>query len=278
MKTYLTLLDIKSFTRSFVDVYTSIFFYLAKYSLSYWAGCQYPVKDMAAKLALMSLLTASQAHAAVTPRFACTLLDGSAHLSVTDLSAKFPESVLNCLPVLTETAVSEHPLHIDLRLNSMMPRNTKSIKLAYSRKSGTIARPHAMSLDLAAQIDAVSARHQMDPKLIGALIYVESRYKSDAVSPKGAIGLMQVMPATAKRYGIDKASKLLDPVVNLDVGTRHLRDLQTTYGHRIDLTLAAYNAGEGAVARYGQRVPPYPETLAYVAKIDSLLKSKNVMR
>jgi Transglycosylase SLT domain len=249
-----------------------------KYSLSYWISCQYLVKDTDVKLALMLLLTVVQAHAAVTPRFACTLLDGSAHFSVTDLSAKFPASVSSCLPVLTESAAPERPPRIDLQHEVMMPKSTKSIKLVSSRKHGMMAKSHAMPLDLAAQIEAVGSRHQIDPKLIGALIYVESRYKSDAVSPKGAIGLMQIMPATAKRYGIDKASKLLDPAVNLDVGTRHLRDLRTTYGHRTDLVLAAYNAGEGAVTRYGHRIPPYPETLAYVAKIDSLLKSKNVTR
>jgi soluble lytic murein transglycosylase-like protein len=82
---------------------------------------------------------------------------------------------------------------------------------------------------------------------------------------------MQVVPATARRYGVTSTQQLFDPTINLDVGTRYLRDLHLMYGQRVDLVLAAYNAGEGAVARYGHKVPPYPETRAYVAQIGSLI-------
>jgi hypothetical protein len=253
----------------------SFFLYL-KRLLVHKVADQHPRKYIATRFATLLLLVVVPAHAAVTPRFICTLIDGRSHFSVTDLSAGFPESVLNCVPVPTETAAPELSLRTDLQINQVI--NATKAALALSRKSRVIAQPDAMSLELAAQIDAVSARHRLDPKLVGALIYVESRYRSDAVSPKGAIGLMQVMPATAKRYGVNVASQLFDPAVNLDVGTRYLRDLHAIYGQRVDLVLAAYNAGEGAVARYGQRVPPYPETLAYVAKIGSLLNSRDTRR
>lgn len=249
-------------------------------SLMHLLACKFadqrPRKRICARFAVVLLLTVVSAHAAVTPRFICNLIDGRSHFSVTDLSAGFPESVLNCVPVLTETAAPESSLHTDLQISRVI--NATNAAPALSRKSRVAVKADAMSLELTAQIDAFSARHRLDPKLVGALIYVESRYRSDAVSPKGAIGLMQVMPATAKRYGVNIASQLLDPAVNLDVGTRYLRDLHAIYGHRVDLVLAAYNAGEGAVARYGQRVPPYPETIAYVAKIGSLINGRETRR
>jgi soluble lytic murein transglycosylase-like protein len=84
------------------------------------------------------------------------------------------------------------------------------------------------------------------------------------------MGLMQIIPATAARYGVTSRLALLDPEVNVDVGTRYLRDLQKMFPGRIDLMLASYNAGEGAVARHGNRIPPYPETQSYVRQIMAL--------
>ena len=96
-----------------------------------------------------------------------------------------------------------------------------------------------------------------------SIIRVESNYNPDAVSPKGAQGLMQLMPATARSLGVKDS---LDPAANLDGGTRHLRALIERYDGDVKRALAAYNAGEGAVARHGG-VPPYPETMAYVRKV-----------
>lgn len=86
-----------------------------------------------------------------------------------------------------------------------------------------------------------------------------------ARSHKGAIGLMQLLPATAARYGVPNPAK--SPEANLRAGTRYLRDLIELFGGRIDLALAAYNAGENAVLRYGERIPPYRETLKYVPAV-----------
>ncbi len=104
----------------------------------------------------------------------------------------------------------------------------------------------------------------LDPALVHALIYVESRYNPAARSPKGAVGLMQVLPETALRYGV--ADPARSPKANLRAGTRYLSDLLQIFGGRLDLALAAYNAGENTVQRYG-RIPPYPETRAYVPAV-----------
>jgi soluble lytic murein transglycosylase-like protein len=106
--------------------------------------------------------------------------------------------------------------------------------------------------------------------LLKAVMAAESGFNPGAVSPKGAIGLMQVMPATAERYGLqaDKrnslSDKLADPKTNIRLGARYLRDLMRLFPDQLALVLASYNAGEGAVQKYRNRVPPYPETQNYV--------------
>ena len=106
--------------------------------------------------------------------------------------------------------------------------------------------------------------------LLKAVMAAESGFNADAVSPKGAIGLMQVMPATAERYGLqaDKrrsvSDKLADPKTNIRLGARYLRDLMRLFPDQLTLVLASYNAGEGAVQKYRNSVPPYPETQNYV--------------
>lgn len=116
-------------------------------------------------------------------------------------------------------------------------------------------------------IDRMATEHGVDVKLAHALVQVESNYKARAVSPKGAMGLMQLMPATARHYAIDDP---FDPIQNLTAGLRHLRGLLDRYGRgKESLALAAYNAGEGAVSRYNG-IPPYRETQNYVQRILSL--------
>jgi len=117
--------------------------------------------------------------------------------------------------------------------------------------------------ELAAMVIAAARRHSLDPDLVQAVVAVESGFRPDAVSPKGAQGLMQLMPYTARALGVKDS---FDPAANLDGGTRYLRALIERYGGDVTRALAAYNAGEGAVARHGG-VPPYPETLAYVRKV-----------
>lgn len=116
----------------------------------------------------------------------------------------------------------------------------------------------------ARQIDAAAREAGIDPALVHAVVSVESAYRASAVSPKGAVGLMQVLPQTASRYGVADPSAVSD---NLRAGTRHLRWLIDRYDDRLELALAAYNAGEGAVSRYHERIPPYAETRDYVPKV-----------
>lgn len=114
-------------------------------------------------------------------------------------------------------------------------------------------------------IDAASVRHGVSQALLNALIEVESAYRPRARSSKGAKGLMQLMPATARQYAVTDP---FDPTANIEAGTRHLRSLLDRYDEKS--ALAAYNAGEGPVRKYGG-VPPYPETERYVAKILELV-------
>jgi soluble lytic murein transglycosylase-like protein len=115
---------------------------------------------------------------------------------------------------------------------------------------------------------AASKANDIDYELLKALIATESGFDAKAVSPKGAMGLMQVMPETAQRYGI--TGKLFDPATNIKAGTKYLRYLIDLFPGRLDLALAAYNAGEGAVIRAGKQVPNFKETQNYVKTVMQL--------
>ena len=107
-------------------------------------------------------------------------------------------------------------------------------------------------------------RNSVDPLLLYSIMHQESTFKSGAVSPKGARGLMQLMPFTARRFGV---TSIFDPRQNIEGGARYMRFLLDLFGGNVDLALAGYNAGEGAVMKYGHRVPPYRETQEYVRRI-----------
>ena len=116
----------------------------------------------------------------------------------------------------------------------------------------------------------IAVRHSINPHLVAALIHVESAFNSRAVSPKGAYGLMQLLPETARRFGLTRKKDLFDPKKNLEAGVRYLKWLANRFGNDPEKILAAYNAGEGAVERFGG-IPPYQETQSYVQKIFGLL-------
>jgi soluble lytic murein transglycosylase-like protein len=116
---------------------------------------------------------------------------------------------------------------------------------------------------LTGQISLIANQHRLDPALLHAVISAESAFNPVAVSHAGAMGLMQLMPATAERFGVNDP---FDPIANIRGGARYLRLLLDQF-HNISLALAAYNAGENAVAKYGNTIPPYRETQTYVSRV-----------
>ncbi|WP_045861581.1 lytic transglycosylase domain-containing protein [Teredinibacter purpureus] len=113
-------------------------------------------------------------------------------------------------------------------------------------------------------IVSISERYQVSPVLTEAVIHVESYFDPEAVSRAGAMGLMQLMPATARRYGVFNRR---NAIKNIEGGVQYLRDLMVMFDNDLELVLAAYNAGEAAVKRYGNQIPPYSETQNYVKKV-----------
>jgi membrane-bound lytic murein transglycosylase B len=142
-----------------------------------------------------------------------------------------------------------------------------SVRSANAKIIEANSRGHQASQDEIDQaITMAAARHDVDPNLVRAVIKVESNFNSNAVSRKGAMGLMQLMPATARSLNVQNP---FDPEQNVDAGVRHLKHLLENYGGDVNLTLAAYNAGTGAVAR-SAGVPRYAETQNYVRRITNL--------
>lgn len=132
-------------------------------------------------------------------------------------------------------------------------------------------------------IRQAASKHGIDPALVKAVIAAESGFNPQAVSPKGAIGLMQVIPDTGARYGVTgdarrtAAQKLADPKTNITTGVRYLSDLLRMFSGNLELVLAAYNAGEGAVQKHGNDIPPYAETQNYVKTVLQFYRYYNPM-
>lgn len=125
-----------------------------------------------------------------------------------------------------------------------------------------VRKPSEAPAQFRALVEQTARRYGLDPSLVDAVVRAESGYDPDATSPAGAVGLMQLMPATARALGVLDP---YDPAQNVDAGVRYLRGLLDRFGD-VGLALAAYNAGPGAVARYGG-IPPYAETRAYVVRV-----------
>ena len=124
--------------------------------------------------------------------------------------------------------------------------------------------PPASSVSLDSLMNRLSLKHAIEPALVKAIAEIESHGNSRAISPRGAQGAMQLMPATAAQYGVTNS---LDPAQNIEAGILHLKYLLARHHGNLALALAAYNAGEGAVARHASRIPPFRETMLYVPAV-----------
>ncbi len=152
------------------------------------------------------------------------------------------------------------------------PSNTNSVRLVKTWK-GWVEQPrntynsaefHKNMKKFIPTVDYAAQKYNLPNSLLHAVITAESSYNPTAVSRAGAVGLMQLMPETARRYGVKDRK---NPYENIHGGSRYLRDLLTMFNNDLTLALAAYNAGEGAVKKYGNKVPPYAETRNYVKKV-----------
>ncbi len=151
------------------------------------------------------------------------------------------------------------------------PQNEKYKRLVKTWKGWEEAKSQVALRDFeinkqkhTALIDGIAQRYGLPASLLHAVIAVESAYDPNAISRAGAVGLMQLMPETAKRYGVVNRR---NPTDNINGGTRYLRDLLVMFDYDLTLALAAYNAGEGAVKEYGNSIPPYEETRRYIDKV-----------
>lgn len=142
---------------------------------------------------------------------------------------------------------------------------------AASAPRASPAKTALPSAEIRTLVDRAASRHRLSPALLDAVILAESHYDARAVSPKGAIGLMQLLPTTGQRFG---AQDLFSVEQNVEAGAGYLRWLMAMFDNHLDLVLAAYNAGERAVVEAGCRIPAYPETQAYVKRILDDLKRR----
>ena len=165
---------------------------------------------------------------------------------------------------------------VSVIFSDTQPADARYKLFSKNRPGPTTEDPNALpgaegvaTSQFSAHILAAAKATKVDAALIHAVISVESGYNPSARSRAGAVGLMQLMPGTAKRYGVKNR---LDPAQNIHGGAQYLRDLKVQFDNDLQLVLAAYNAGEGAVMRFGGRIPPFRETAAYVPKVLSTYK------
>jgi soluble lytic murein transglycosylase-like protein len=152
--------------------------------------------------------------------------------------------------------------------SELLPSGNLSLTVISSTARSSTARLSKSSGPLDSMINEIAYQYGHDANLLKAIIHVESRFNANAVSPKGAIGLMQMMPTTGSSVGVKEPKRaLFDPQTNINAGAKYLRILMDKFSDRPELAIAAYNAGEGAVIRYNRNIPPYPETQSYVRQV-----------
>ncbi len=155
---------------------------------------------------------------------------------------------------------TDRPLQGDYRLKSIIGTPGSAVASLDTKNSARNRKRYSP------MITAAARRLNLRPELLHAVVRAESAYDPRAISRAGAVGLMQLMPGTAQRYGVSERGRY-DPKQNLKAGSRYLKDLLQEFKYDLRLALAAYNAGENAVKKYGNTIPPYPETQRYVRKV-----------
>lgn len=185
-------------------------------------------------------------------------------------------ALANCSGQLIEGAIAPLPdLPPIMRIEGVRdeanrkPKKGRRTGRQSDRSAAASAVPALGQRPFALEIEQAAAAHRIDPLFLHAVIRTESAYRPKSVSHAGAVGLMQIMPATGTMLGVAR-HQLLEPTTNIDAGARYLKQLQRRYGRDFELILSAYNAGPGAVERHGNKIPPYRETQAYVRKVIAL--------
>ncbi len=197
--------------------------------------------------------------------YECETFSGLKFSSTQPLNEKFSLALADC-NIETKSQVGSEQLR--LYDSGQVTKVISAGRYAPSVPVVPAAATAPARINYADHIATVGRDFDIDPGFLAAVMHVESRGNARAVSPKGARGLMQVMPATAKQMGVgDPLVELDDPLTNLRTGAAYLKTLQRRFGNNLDLVLAAYNAGEGAVMKYGRKIPPYRETQGYVVSV-----------
>jgi len=215
-------------------------------------------------LALLAASTAARAD-----YYQCTDHAGTTYKVRQNVGQKYDGFFSQCVLVAEAPVPAEMSDPSPTSMTIVLPQHARPSK----RKPRSVRRaaPDQATEQL---IQNVADEFRLDPHLLKAIVHVESGFNARAVSPKGALGLMQVMPATGARYGVNVPEILInDPAENLRAGARYLKDLSRLFENRLDLVLAAYNAGEGSVIRNQYRIPSYPETEAYVVLVQDAYKT-----
>jgi soluble lytic murein transglycosylase-like protein len=222
-------------------------------------------------LTLLACATASAQNASGSYRFDNFDVRDGVRVIVPPAPAKPARGRLK-LTARTVAANAQTPAQANSQTPVQTSRTLRSSEVTYGPPSPSLSMAASSALDGFSTGDASvdrlivesGTRNGVDPVLLYAIMHRESSFKRGAVSPKGARGLMQLMPGTAARFGV---SNIFDPRQNIEGGARYVRLLLDMFDGDVRLALAGYNAGEGAVLKYGRRVPPYAETQEYVRRI-----------
>jgi soluble lytic murein transglycosylase-like protein len=195
-------------------------------------------------------------------------VDDSGVLHLTNKKPKKEsDNVLYSRSYMVQTYTPPPPSALIPLLAFPMPRVAPPVTSALTAPAPNTVNKKLSKNEYTPWIQAAATRYHLPEALLHAVIQVESNYNPNAVSPKGATGLMQLMPETGKQYGV---TELTDPQSNIDGGAKYLRFLLDMFNQDVSLALAGYNAGENAVKRYNNSIPPYAETQDYVKKVTQL--------